>query len=115
MASARTMEAGLLTSDRTVRWPQEPVSNNGRRPLTPGPLSVRITVAAALLGIGRTKLYELIGAGEIELIKVGKVSLIPMRALEDFVDRHAQSAAAGRPPVSAKRGRPKASFVGLAR
>lgn len=82
---------------------------------TPAPLSVRISVAAAMLGIGRTKLYELIGAGEIELIKVGKVSLIPMRALEDFVERQTTAVAAEHQPTPARRGRPRASFVSLVR
>lgn len=34
------------------------------------PLAVRIREACRLTGIGRSKFYELIAAGEIEIIKV---------------------------------------------
>ncbi len=52
---------------------------------TPRQLTVRVTDALAMLGIGRTKLYALIGAGEIEIIKVGKLTLIPLDSLEAFI------------------------------
>jgi excisionase family DNA binding protein len=45
------------------------------------PLSVRVKQACQLIGIGRSKLYELIAAGEIETIKVGAATLIPMSSL----------------------------------
>jgi hypothetical protein len=35
-----------------------------------------------MTGIGRTKFYELVQAGEIEVIKVGTVTLVPMASLE---------------------------------
>lgn len=53
------------------------------------PLCVRIPAAARLLGIGRTKTYELINASELETIKVGQTVLITMKSLEAFVDRRA--------------------------
>jgi hypothetical protein len=66
-----------------------------------------------MLGIGRTKLYELIGTGEIEIIKIGKSTLVPIRSLEALVERKrlAQTAAA---PEPRRRGRPPVSFVRLA-
>jgi excisionase family DNA binding protein len=51
------------------------------------PLAVRIREACRLTGIGRSKLYELIAAGEIEVIKVGTITLVPWGELENFVDR----------------------------
>ena len=51
------------------------------------PLTVRIREACRLTGIGRSKLYELIGAGEIEVIKVGAITLIPVSALERFIQQ----------------------------
>lgn len=51
------------------------------------PLAVRIREACQLTGIGRSKLYELIAAGEIEVIKVGTITLVPWGELENFVDR----------------------------
>jgi len=49
-------------------------------------LTVRIAAAVKLTGIGRSKLYELIAEGEIEIIKVGTMTLIPMRSLKDFLN-----------------------------
>ncbi len=46
-----------------------------------------ITEAASLLGLGRTKVYELVAAGELESVKVGTRRLVPHQALEAFVDR----------------------------
>ena len=52
------------------------------------PISVRVREACRLTGIGRSKLYELIGAGEIEVFKVGTSTLIPMERLEAFITKH---------------------------
>ena len=52
------------------------------------PLAVRIREACRLTGIGRSKLYELIAVGEIETIKVGASTLIPISSLERFLERH---------------------------
>jgi len=68
-----------------------------------------------MLGIGRTKLYELIGAGEIETIKVGRITLIAMRALEDFVERQSRASAPPTANAPKRRGRPRISFVQLSR
>ena len=50
------------------------------------PLTVRIREACRLTGIGRSKLYELIGAGEIEIVKVGTITLIPIHSLQRFLE-----------------------------
>jgi excisionase family DNA binding protein len=50
------------------------------------PLAVRVKQACELIGIGRSKLYELIAAGEIETIKVGSATLIPINSLARFVE-----------------------------
>lgn len=55
------------------------------------PLTVRIHEACRLTGIGRSKLYELIAAGEIEVIKIGVITLIPVSGLERFLQRKAGS------------------------
>ena len=54
---------------------------------TPAPLCVRVRDAARMIGIGRTKFYELIGKGEVEAIKVGNATLIPTASLAAFVER----------------------------
>ena len=50
------------------------------------PLSVRIKEACRITGIGRSKLYELIVAGDIEVIKVGSMTLVPVDALRNFLE-----------------------------
>jgi excisionase family DNA binding protein len=51
----------------------------------PAPITVRIREACRLTGIGRSKLYELIAAGEIETIKVGTITLVPVASLMSFL------------------------------
>jgi excisionase family DNA binding protein len=43
--------------------------------------------AAALLGIGRSKLFELIGDGQIETVQIGRSRRIPAEALVAYVER----------------------------
>ena len=52
------------------------------------PITVRINEACRLTGIGRSKLYELIQAGEIKIIKVGTITLVPVISLTAFIDAH---------------------------
>lgn len=54
-------------------------------PVEVQPLTVRIREACRLTGIGRSKLYELIRAGEIRTIKVGAITLLPMTSLRAFL------------------------------
>lgn len=51
------------------------------------PITVRIRRAVELTGIGRSKLYELIAAGEIDVIKVGSSTLVIFASLKAFVER----------------------------
>ena len=53
------------------------------------PITVRVREACRLSGIGRSKLYELIAAGEIEIIKVGTITLVPVISLTKFLQRNA--------------------------
>lgn len=77
-----------------------------------GALTIRVPAAAQMLGIGKTKLYELITAREIDVIKVGRATLIVVRSLERFVER--QTAAGAALPQRRGRGRPRHSFARLA-
>jgi len=51
------------------------------------PLAVRIPLAAQMLGIGKSTLYEMIASGEIETIKVGRSTLVPTDSLRAFLAR----------------------------
>lgn len=54
---------------------------------TPSPICVRVNDAAHMIGVGRTKLYELIAAGEIETVKLGKSTRVTTASLHDLVKR----------------------------
>jgi excisionase family DNA binding protein len=49
------------------------------------PISVRIREACRLTGVGRSKLYELIAAGEVETVKIGRITLVPMSSLRALI------------------------------
>lgn len=51
----------------------------------PSPITVRIPEACRLTGIGRSKRYELIKAGDLEDVKVASMTLIPFANLERLV------------------------------
>ncbi|MBT0668934.1 helix-turn-helix domain-containing protein [Novosphingobium profundi] len=55
------------------------------------PISVRIPEACRLTGIGRSKLYELIAEGRIEVVKVGTMTLVPYASLKDLIDQARRS------------------------
>jgi excisionase family DNA binding protein len=48
---------------------------------------VTVCQAAELLAIGRTSVYELIGRGELEVVRIGRATRIPVDAVHDFVAR----------------------------
>lgn len=51
------------------------------------PLSVRISDACRMTGIGRSKLYELIKDGAVDVIKVGAITLVPVSSIHALLDR----------------------------
>ena len=55
--------------------------------ILPRRLTVRIRQAVEMLGVSRSKIYELIQQGEIEVIKVGSSTLLPVDGLEKFVEK----------------------------
>ena len=56
-------------------------------PETPYPLAVAPAEAARMLGLGKTRFYELLAAEEIASIKLGTRRLIRVRDLEDWLAR----------------------------
>ena len=56
------------------------------------PIAVRVPVAARLIGLSRSRLYELMKRGEVEYVKVGGATLIPYDALRDFIARQRRPA-----------------------
>ena len=50
-------------------------------------LLLRPEEAAEVLGIGRSKLYELMAAGVIESVRIGSCRRLPVEGLHRYVDR----------------------------
>lgn len=63
------------------------MSNHPSEPavIQPEPLAVRLTVAARMIGLSRSTLYELIEEGAILSIKIGRARLIPVDSLRAFL------------------------------
>lgn len=55
-------------------------------------LLLRIPEAARRLGIGRTKTYELIADGRLEVVRIDSAVRVPAAAVERFVDERRQPA-----------------------
>jgi excisionase family DNA binding protein len=70
---------GVAQGDRHVKELLLPVNN-----------------AAANLGLGRTKIYELIADGDLKLVKIGKKSLITVASIEALIARLSERADADR-------------------
>lgn len=51
------------------------------------PITLRIADACRITGIGRSKFYELIKAGEIEVTKIGTITLVPMSGIQSLLAR----------------------------
>lgn len=49
------------------------------------PISLSINTAAGAIGIGRTKLYELINGGKLDAIKIVRRTLITTASIERFL------------------------------
>jgi excisionase family DNA binding protein len=62
----------------------------------PARLLLTIPEAAQALGLGRSTLYELIAAGRLEVVHIGRSTRVPVDALDSFLAalRHGQ---AGKP------------------
>jgi excisionase family DNA binding protein len=69
----KTQRSGPQVNDRQLKLPFDTIT-------------VKISVAVQITGIGRTKMYELINDGQIEVIKVGTATLIPVDSLRRFLD-----------------------------
>lgn len=46
------------------------------------PLTVRVATAVRLTGLSRSRIYELMKSGDLEVVKVGRATLIPYHSLK---------------------------------
>ena len=54
-------------------------------------LLLRVDEAAKLLGIGRSKTYQLIARGELPHMRVGGSVRVPVEALRDWIRRRTEA------------------------
>lgn len=57
-------------------------------------LLLTIPEAAAQLGLGRSKMYQLLAEGAFPVVRIGRAVRIPSKALEEWVARRQAEAAA---------------------
>ena len=80
-----------------------PIEDGGGEPA----VLLTIPQAAHRLAVGRSTLYLLIDAGELEVIHIGRAVRVPADAVDEFVARRraAGNDRAGVPPVPSRPGR----------
>ena len=49
-------------------------------------LLLTVVEAATMLGVGRTKAYELIAGGELQVVHIGRAARVPLVAVHRYVD-----------------------------
>ena len=60
----------------------------------PAPVSVSPEDAGRLIGLGRTKVFELIREGDLRVAKIGRRTLIPVSELHALIGRLTKQEAA---------------------
>jgi excisionase family DNA binding protein len=51
----------------------------------PEPLLLRAREVAVLLGLGRSKVYEMLQAGELPTVRIGSAVRVPKKLLEQWI------------------------------
>ena len=72
---------------------QQPVCIDNRVSQQTSPstkLTMSVREAAALIGISKTKVYDLVRKGEIGIIRVGQKIVIPRQAIFDWIEKGVQ-------------------------
>jgi|GEM_PF-1690111 excisionase family DNA binding protein len=82
----RTHSSGEHT---LAAFPHGTAAAVGGEPADPGPTPLLLTIpeACRVLGLGRTTMYELMGAGEVEVVHIGRAARIPVQSIERFIAR----------------------------
>lgn len=75
------MENGMNTNEGAREGQGQPVAH------TLEPISVRIATAVKLTGICRSTIYELIGDGTLETVKIGRSTFILYPSLKRLFER----------------------------
>jgi excisionase family DNA binding protein len=59
------------------------------------PLLLKAGDVGKLLGLGRSKVFAMVAAGELPVIRIGRSVRVPRAALERWVAAHTQNASSG--------------------
>jgi excisionase family DNA binding protein len=51
------------------------------------PRLLTVSAAARLLGVGRSTAYELIAAGELEVVHIGRSARVPVAAIDAYIEQ----------------------------
>jgi excisionase family DNA binding protein len=57
------------------------------------PRLLRATEVAAVLGLGRSKVYDMMKRGQLPVVRIGKAIRVPADALERWIKNHTSAAA----------------------
>lgn len=53
-------------------------------------MTISVAEAAQYLGIGRNRMYDLLHAGKLPAVRLGKNYRIPKKSLDEWLDKEAQ-------------------------
>ena len=56
------------------------------------PMLLRAAEVAKLLGLGRSKVFAMLAAGELPVVRIGRSVRVPRAALEHWIAEHTQHA-----------------------
>jgi excisionase family DNA binding protein len=57
------------------------------------PRLLRATEVATVLGLGRSKVYDMMKRGQLPVVRIGKAVRVPAHALEEWIKTHTSNAA----------------------
>jgi excisionase family DNA binding protein len=75
----------LFTVDEPA-WPVRAAPGPAAPAAPEGPLLLTVTRAAALLGVSRSTLYQLVAAGRVPVVRLGRAVRVPRRGLERLAE-----------------------------
>lgn len=84
LAAAREQ---LAAAQLQVTELQERVASSAREQTPTPPLAISVGEAAKALGVNHTSLYRLLMRGELGSVKVGRRRIVPVSALQAFLER----------------------------
>ncbi len=64
---------------------------------------------ADMLGCGRTLVYDLIGSRQLPVVKVGRLTRVPVAAVDAFVTQHVTRTVSSSPAMPSQRPRARSS------